>query len=286
MNETGIWELEKHSLLVFRTTPSKSTWRVNFRKYTWSPVQQRLSSRIITVGRFTTASILWLSWFPGSTGMGNLEPQTRPQPLPGSRPKYLYAFQGSAPWSRPQGRCGSEEPWRLKDTGSAHKRTSPPATRWGERARKRPLVWWRDRVQGLAIVGNTSLISVYPTNHYILSAFLLSLTHFSYQSLLFPYFLVFLPFSHYLLTIFMISTIIFEQMMPRALFRAPSLYFLGPPRHFNSAVLQSPPTQHVSEFIIFFPKLALHFVSSQWPHHSLGEPDWCTFFSPLSLVPS
>ena len=154
MNETGIWELEKHSLLVFRTTPSKSTWRVNFRKYTWSPVQQRLSSRIITVGRFTTASILWLSWFPGSTGMGNLEPQTRPQPLPGSRPKYLYAFQGAAPWSRPQGRCGSEEPWRLKATGSAHKRTSPPATRWGERARKRPLVWWRDRVQGLAIVGN------------------------------------------------------------------------------------------------------------------------------------
>ena len=115
--------------------------------------------------------------------------------------------------------------------------------------------------------------------------FLLSLTHFSYQSLLFPYFLVFLPFSHFLLTIFVISTIIFEPMMPRALFGAPSLYLLGPSRHFNSAVLQSPPVQHVSEFIIFFPKLVLHFVSIQWPHHSLGEPDWCTFFSPLSLVP-
>lgn len=136
MNETGIWELEKYSLLVFRTTPLKSTRRVNFRKYTWSSVQQRLSSRIMTVGRFTTASILWLSWLSGSTGMGNLEPQTRPQPLPGSRPEYLYAFQSSAPCSRPQGRCGSEEPWRLKDTGSAHKRTSPPASRWGERARK------------------------------------------------------------------------------------------------------------------------------------------------------
>ena len=116
--------------------------------------------------------------------------------------------------------------------------------------------------------------------------FLLSLTHFYYQHLLFPYFLVFLPFSHFLLTIFMISTIIFEQMMPRALFRAPSLYFLGLPRHFNSAVLQSPPAQHVSEIIIFFPKLALHVVFSQWPHHSLGKPDWCTFSLLFHLSPS
>ena len=154
MNETGIWELEKHSLLVFRTTPSKSTWRVNFRKYTWSPVQQRLSSRIITVGRFTTACILWLSWLPGSTGMGNLEPQTRPQPLPGSRPKNLYAFQGAAPCSRPQGRCGQRNLGALRTRVA---RTNGQVLRpqdEGSEPGKRPLIWWRDRVQGLAIVGN------------------------------------------------------------------------------------------------------------------------------------
>ena len=135
MNETVIWELEKYSLLVFDEEPlHQRARRVNFGKYTWSPVPQGRSSRIMTVDRFTTASILWLSCLLSSTGMGNLEPQTRPQPLPGSRPEYLYAFR--APCSRPQGRCGSEEPWRLKDTGSAHKRTSPPDTRWGERTGK------------------------------------------------------------------------------------------------------------------------------------------------------
>ena len=85
----------------------------------------------------------------------------------------------------------------------------------------------------------------------------------------FSRFLVFLPFSHFLLTIFVISTIIFEPMMPRALFGAPSLYLLGPSRHFNSAVLQSPPVQHVSEFIIFFSKtgapFCIHSVAPSFP---------------------
>ena len=130
----------------------------------------------------------------------------------------------------------------------------------------------KNKFSGKPLPSSTSLILVYSANRYIPSfMFLLSLTHFSYQSLLFPYFLVFLPFSHFLLTIFVISRIIFEPMMPRALFGAPSLYFLGPSRHFNSAVLQSPPVQHVSEFIIIFSKTGASFcIHSVAPSFPLG----------------
>ena len=115
--------------------------------------------------------------------------------------------------------------------------------------------------------------------------FLLSLTYFSYQSLLFPYFLVFLPFSHFLLTIFMISTIIFEPMMPRALFWAPSLYFLGPPRHFNSAVLQSPPCS-MSQSSSFFQNWHFILYSVSGPIISSGNQTGAPFSLLFHLSPS